>query len=101
MKTILDLNNFIYLVDSHKVLDNLSHDEGWQHGKPILVNLERVIDNMLDREVASLVQEAGHKRTGRITFTGDNSSNLSSFYSAGTKGPIGKGPSLLEQKPMV
>jgi hypothetical protein len=44
---------------------------------------------MLNREVASLVQEIGHKRTSHVSpFTADHSSKLSnSFYSNGTKGP--------------
>jgi len=54
-KAILDLENFAEQVDTFKVFDNLSQDVGWALGKPVKLNLERVIDAMLEREVAALV----------------------------------------------
>jgi len=58
-KAILDLENFAEWVDTFKVFDNLSQDEGWALGKPVKLNLENVIDAMLEREVYALVQELG------------------------------------------
>jgi len=54
-KAILDLENFAEQVDTFKVFDNLIQDVGWALGKPVKLNLERVIDAMLEREVAALV----------------------------------------------